>query len=118
MPDGSPVDADYVAVIPLKKYGVGDWATVVGQAAAPHGQVYKFPSGQVDPSETKAVQTAHRELCEETGGFRAGGSPFFDPFVAIALSRAPYVTRVAFKRVGVITLKPLSTNVFRIMWSL
>ena len=27
-------------------------------------------------------------------------------------------TRVAFKRVGVITLKPLSTNVFRIMWSL
>ena len=31
---------------------------------------------------------------------------------------AGYITRVAFKRVGVITLKPLSTNVFRIMWSL
>ena len=34
------------------------------------------------------------------------------------LDKITIETRVAFKRVGVITLNPLSTTVFRIMWSL
>lgn len=95
LPDNSTQDVDFVAVVPVRKVSADSYAVLIGQDRG-NSTVFKFPSGQVEKSETNAAAVGFRELVEETGGKT---SPFNTPDINRLVSASPWVYDAPGKKV-------------------